>query len=96
MRHCIYKLCAQEQLSAPRLGPTSGEQCPYRTRELAKGLLRAYQHVHARVHAGPKALKEYLVSTAMETIVAWTSSEAELYVRAAWRAGWRGRGEGEV
>lgn len=36
--------------------------------------------MHARVHAGTKPLREALISTSSEMIIAWTSFDAELYV----------------
>ena len=80
IRHFIYRLAAHAQFTAPRTGPLAGPQCPYRDRAAVKGLLRRYQHAHQRVHAGGKPLREYLQTTEAETIVAWTSSEHELYV----------------
>ena len=80
IRHFIYRLAAHSQFTAPRTGPLAGPQCPYRDRASVKALLRRYQHAHQRVHAGGKPLREYLQTTETETIVAWTSSEHELYV----------------
>ena len=80
MRHFLYRVAAHAQFTAPRTGPSAGPQCPYRERAAVKQLLRRYQHVHARVHASSRPLREYLVTTDSETIVAWTNSEHELYV----------------
>jgi len=80
VRHFLYRVAAHAQFTAPRTGPSAGPQCPYRERAAVKQLLRRYQHVHARVHASSRPLREYLVTTDSETIVAWTNSEHELYV----------------
>ena len=80
VRHFLYRLAVHQQFTAPRTGPNAGPQCPYRDRAAVKQLLRRYQHVHERVYASSKPLREYLVTTDSETIVAWTNSELELYV----------------
>jgi len=78
VRHFVYRV--GEQFTAPRVGVHAGAQCPYRDRAAVKQLMRRYQSVHARVHALPKPLREYLQVTDRETIFAWTSAEYELYV----------------
>ena len=80
VRHFLYRVAAHQQFTAPRTGPDAGPQCPYRDRPAVKRLLRRYQHVHERVHASSKPLREYLITTDTETIVAWTNAEHELYV----------------
>lgn len=69
----------------PPLPTSATPQCPYRDRRSAKRLLRVYQLAHARVHAAAKPYREYLHSSNSETVIAWTSSDAELYVSHARR-----------
>ena len=87
VRHCIYRLNGSAsglpQLTAPRTGSHAGPQSPYHSRASVKRLLRAYILAHTQVHAPAppaKPLREYVQTTGSEMVVAWTTSEAELYV----------------